>query len=56
VRYAAPDVAVADVLVSNDRTWLGLLENPLTAHLDYLGNPDVGALIACGYPTPAGCR
>jgi hypothetical protein len=55
-RYAAPDVAVADVLVSNDRTWLGLLENPLTAHLDYLGNPDVGALIACGYPTPAGCR
>jgi hypothetical protein len=55
-RYAAPDVAVADVLVSNDRTWLGLLENPLTAHLDYLGNSDVGALIACGYPMLAGCR
>ena len=55
-RYAAPDVAVADVLVSNDRTWLGLLENPLTAHLDYLNNPDVGALIACGYPALAGCR
>jgi hypothetical protein len=55
-RYAAPDVAVADVLVSNDRTWLGLLENPLTAHLNYLGNPDVGALIACGYPALPGCR
>lgn len=55
-RYAAPDVAVADVLVSNDRTWLGLIENPLTAHLDYLANPDVGALIACGYPKAAGCR
>jgi hypothetical protein len=55
-RYAAPDVAVADVLVSNGRTWLGLFENPLTAHLDYLANPDVGALIACGYPAQAGCR
>jgi len=55
-RYAAPDVAVADVLVSNDRTWLGLIEYPLTAHLDYLANPDVGALIACGYPKAAGCR
>lgn len=55
-RYAAPDVAVADVLVSNDRSWLGLLENPLTAHMDYLGNPDVAALIACGYPKVAGCR
>src|SRR5438067_11294750 len=35
-RYAAPDVAVADVLVSNARNWLGLLENPLTAHMNYL--------------------
>jgi hypothetical protein len=55
-RYTAPDVAVADVLVSNDRTWLGLVKNPLTAHLNYLENPDVGTLIACGYPKPAGCR
>lgn len=36
--------------------WLGLLENPLAAHLDYLANPDVDALIACGYPQLAGCR
>jgi len=55
-RYAAPDVAVADVLVSNDRTWLGLLENPVTAHMDYLRNPDVGRLIACGWPNVEGCR
>jgi hypothetical protein len=55
-RYAAPDVAVADVLVSNDKTWLGLIENPLTAHMNYLENPDVDAMIACGNPKVAGCR
>jgi hypothetical protein len=55
-RYAAPDVAVADVLVSNASTWLGLIENPVTAHLGYLDNPDVGALIACGWPRQAGCK
>jgi hypothetical protein len=55
-RYTAPDVAVADVLVSNDRTWLGLIENPVTAHLDYLANPDVGVMIACGRPRVTGCR
>jgi hypothetical protein len=55
-RYAAPDVAVADVLVSNARTWLGLIEDPVAAHLDYLENPDVGDLIACGYPRFSGCR
>ncbi|MCS0630898.1 hypothetical protein NX786_16320 [Telluria mixta] len=55
-RYTAPDVAVADVLVSNDSTWLGLIENPVTAHLDYLANPDVGTMIACGYPSVASCR
>jgi hypothetical protein len=55
-RYAAQDVAVADVLVSNARTWLGLIENPMPAHLDYLMNPGVGDLIACGWPKAAGCR
>jgi hypothetical protein len=54
-RYAAPDVAVADVLVSNDTTWLGWIENPLTAHLDYLANPDVATMIACGLPSSAIC-
>jgi hypothetical protein len=55
-RYAAPDVAVADVLVSNDKTWLGLIENPVSAHLDYLANPDVADFIACGWPRFEGCR
>lgn len=55
-RYAAPDVAVADVLVSNARTWLGLLEDPVAAHMDYLANPAVGVLIACGFPRIAECR
>jgi hypothetical protein len=54
-RYAAPDVAVADVLVSNDKSWLGLIENPVSAHLDYLANPDVGKLIACGWPRAQTC-
>jgi hypothetical protein len=55
-RYAAPDVAVADVLVSNARTWLGLIENPVAAHLDYLANQEVADLIACGYPRAPSCR
>lgn len=55
-RYAAPDVAVADVLVSNARTWLGLIENPVAAHMNYLANPDVGKLITCGFPQVAGCK
>jgi hypothetical protein len=55
-RYAAPDVAVADVLVSNARTWLGLVENPVTAHLDYLANQEVADLIACGHPRVPSCR
>ncbi len=55
-RYAGPDVAVADVLVSNDTTWLGLVENPVSAHMGYLANPDVGELIVCGFPRLAGCR
>ncbi|MFL6676573.1 MAG: hypothetical protein ACJ8LG_25195 [Massilia sp.] len=55
-RYQAPDVAIADVLVSNARTWLGLLEDPFAAHLDYLINPQVGSLIACGWPRSKVCR
>ena len=55
-RYAAPDVAVADVLVSNAGSWLGMIENPVAAHLDYLDNPDVATLIACGQPRLPGCR
>jgi hypothetical protein len=55
-RYAGPDVLIADVLVSNSTTWLGLLEDPFGAHLDYLKNPNVGGIIACGWPRSSVCR
>jgi hypothetical protein len=55
-RYQATDVAIADVLVSNARTWFGLLEDPFAAHLDYLANPDVGRLMACGWPNAESCK
>ena len=52
-RYASPMVHVADVLVSNQPTYFGLLENPATAHTGYFSNPDVGRLIACGWANRA---
>jgi hypothetical protein len=55
-RYKGPDVEIADVLVSNARTWFGLFEDPFAAHLDYLVNPEVGRLMACGWPKLEGCR
>lgn len=54
--YAGQGVAVYNILVSNAPTWLGLLERPDDAHLDYLKNPDVGRLVACGVPVSALCR
>lgn len=55
-RYAGDCVKVADVLVSNDATFLGLLERPDTAHLNYLTNPDVASRIACGQPRSSKCK
>jgi hypothetical protein len=55
-RYASEQVTVYNILVSNAPTWLGLLERPDRAHLDYLGNPDVGRLIACGLPSSRYCK
>ncbi|MRW94841.1 hypothetical protein GJ699_33280 [Duganella sp. FT80W] len=55
-RYAADGVTVYNILVSNAPTWPGLLERPDSAHLDYLGNPDVGRLITCGQPTSKLCK
>lgn len=55
-RYAQDGVTVYNILVSNAPTWLGLLERPDTAHLEYLSNPDLGRLIACGQPTSKLCR
>lgn len=49
-RYARdfPWAQFSDVLVSNAKTILGRLENPYTAHIGYLDNPDVISIIACG--------
>lgn len=47
-RYAQPGVKVADVLVSNRSTILGLIEDPFGAHVGYRDNPDVARLIVCG--------
>ena len=55
-RYAVPGVAVADVLVSNDTTYFGLLERPDTAHTSYGANPAVTSLISCGRPKSALCK
>ena len=40
---------VVDVIVSNDTTYLGLVELPNNAHLGYLSNPVVKKLIVCGH-------
>lgn len=55
-RYASESVKVFNILVSNAPTWLGLLERPDRAYLDYLKNPDVGRLVACGVPASALCK
>ena len=39
---------VVNIAVSNTYTWFWLLENPLIAHTEYLGNPNVIKYIACG--------
>lgn len=55
-RYASPDVAVSDVLVSNEKTIFGLVERPDMAHTKYITNPDVAKAIACGHPKSSRCR
>lgn len=41
--------SVANVLVSNDKTWFGTLERPDTAHRGYLDNEKVWDFILCGH-------
>lgn len=48
-QYASADVGVANVLVSNRRTWLGLIEEPYGAHTGYLDNPDVQRILMNGW-------
>jgi hypothetical protein len=55
-RYAGLGVEVVNVLVSNAPTWFGLLERPDHAHMNYLLNPDVARMVACGQPRSARCE
>ena len=47
-RYKGENIRIADVLVSNSKTFLGLLQMPTTAHEGYSANPAVARFIACG--------
>jgi hypothetical protein len=55
-RYEGLGVNVVNVLVSNAPTWFGLLERPDHAHANYLINPDVARMAACGQPRSARCE
>ncbi len=55
-KYAGAGIAAYNILVSNASTYLGLFERPDDAHLNYLSNPDVGRLVACGQPVSKLCK
>ena len=55
-RYNIPGIAVADVLVSNSSTYLGLIERPDRAHTGYIFNKSVTDLIACGSTKHVRCK
>ncbi|WP_419694419.1 hypothetical protein ACN2CC_28175 [Mesorhizobium muleiense] len=47
--YLPEEMKITNVIVSNDQTYLGLLERPDTAHCGYGWNPAVIATVAEGY-------
>jgi hypothetical protein len=47
--YVSTDVDLANVLVSNRPTYVGLVEDPIGGHLGYLENPDLQRLITWGW-------
>lgn len=53
---AAAGYPIVDVIVSNDKSYLGLFELPDTAHLDYAKTGAVLRLIACGNPRSSACK
>ncbi|GGX76523.1 hypothetical protein GJV26_17290 [Massilia dura] len=55
-RYREAGAGVFNVLVSNAPTYFGLFQDPVRGHTEYLSNPDIGSLIACGRPRSALCR
>lgn len=48
-------VDVVDVVLSNDDTWFGFIENPAGAHEGYRTNGNVHKTIICGYPVWEDC-
>ncbi|KSQ21737.1 hypothetical protein APB26_32670 [Pseudomonas aeruginosa] len=44
-----PDYVTVDVVVSNEKTWLNLFENPGTAHKGYLDQPHIADMVMDGY-------
>ena len=52
---ASAGVDVVNVIVSNRRTFVWLVENPSSAHRTYLENDEVEHLIACGNPPAEVC-
>lgn len=44
-----PDYVTVDVVVSNDKTWFNLFENPGTAHQGYLEQPHIADMVMNGY-------
>ena len=55
-KYAGDGIVAYNILVSNATTYLSLFERPDDAHLNYLSNPDVGRLVACGRPISKLCK
>ncbi|QGZ39758.1 hypothetical protein IP92_02063 [Pseudoduganella flava] len=55
-RYREAGAVVYNVLVSTAPTYFGFIQDPVRAHEDYLVNPDVGSLIACGVPRSDKCK
>ena len=49
-------IQIVDVIVSNANTWIGLFENPLSAHTDYRKNEDIFKIIVCGFPHSVYCK
>jgi hypothetical protein len=50
LKHVAPsNVQISNVIVSNDWTYLGILERPDTAHCGYAWNPAVLGTIVYGY-------
>ena len=55
-KHYSPQAAIANILVSNAKTYFGLFANPYAAHTTYLENEDVTRAIVCGMAAGGHCR